>query len=288
MIDDKGVPSALRHDPLRRAIKTFAKRGEPLSEVRLGALAHEVLDRIRLSRPSVAGQAQGGDDRSVGAAQWPEVEAVSALCDALMGPDAAEAVALVAEMRVGCSDPDVLYDGCIGGAVRLLGDRWERGEASISQVIIGSGRVYAILRSLRDVYASHRLKWAGDTVVAFAPVPGEQHALGAVMAAEHFRRLGWAVDLKIGLTHDELVRQMTDRHYPIIALAASSPDMAFALARMIVALRVSNPGLWIMVAGPICTSEPHLMDLVDADAVAPDLASAERQMSQVLRNLALV
>jgi hypothetical protein len=49
-----------------------------------------------------------------------------------------------------------------------------------------------------------------------------------------------------------------------------------------VALRVTNPGAWIMVGGLIVHEEPHIQSLVDADGVVMDIHSAESQMEAYL------
>lgn len=98
------------------------------------------------------------------------------------------------------------------------------------------------------------------------------------MAADHLRRKGWQIDMKAGLTHDALVKTISTDDYPIIGLSASTPMMIFPLARLIVALRVTNPGAWIMIGGLIVHEEPHIQSLVDADGIVLDIKSAEDQM----------
>lgn len=93
---------------------------------------------------------------------------------------------------------------------------------------------------------------------------------------------GWEIDLRAGLDHDTLVTEIGSIAYPIIGLSASSTRMLFPLARLIVALRVSNPGAWILVSGPIVALEPEVANLVDADAAAVDFSRAETMMESYL------
>lgn len=58
--------------------------------------------------------------------------------------------------------------------------------------------------------------------------------------------------------------------------------MLFPLARLIVALRVSNPGAWIMACGGIVDMEPEVASMVDADASARDLPAAEAMMEEYI------
>jgi MerR family transcriptional regulator, light-induced transcriptional regulator len=255
--------------PFGRALPGLDRDGQALQ-----ILAREVLQRMC--------EARHPEPRSAG---WPDMTTIAALADALMSDHDTAAAGLVDAARIGGADVEALYHGYIAEAVRLLGERWEREEASVSQVVIGSGRVYTILRSLRPIYATARMKFQGEPMAAFALVPGEQHSLGVVMAADHFRRHGWAIDLKIGMDHDALVDAITAGHYPIVGLSANRLEATLPLTRLIVALRVRNPGIWIMIAGLACKENPDLGDMVDADAMIFDLDEAERLMTGVLRSL---
>lgn len=261
--------------PFTRAMLQGADAdGEALPTAALHLLAREVLQRMSEARHPTP---KSND--------WPDNATVAALADALTGSSDTAAAAMVDAARIGGADVEALYHDYVAGAVRLLGERWEREEASISQVVIGSGRVYAILRALRPIYATARMKFAGEPMAAFALVPGEQHSLGVVMAADYFRRHGWAIDLKLGMDHDTLVDAITTGHYPIVGLSANRVEAVLPLTRLIVALRVRNPGIWIMIAGLACKDNPDLGDMVDADAMISDLDEAERLMAGVLQSL---
>lgn len=254
-------------DPLFRARSVLQERGSHLPEAAVRALAREVIGRLDRCKP-VAGKADAAPD----AAQ------VTLLCEALLGSDNDAAHRLVMAARSGGMPLETLHLGYIAEAARQLGTRWENDEASVSQVIIGAGRIYGILRTLRELFVSVRLQRPDRYRAVFASTPGEIHTLGVTMAADHLRRKGWQIDMKAGLTHDALVDAISREDYPIIGLSASSPMMVFPLARLIVALRVSNPAAWIMIGGQIVQEEPHILSLVDADGVVSDIQSAEQQM----------
>jgi MerR family transcriptional regulator, light-induced transcriptional regulator len=264
----------MQSGPFSRALRGLDDDGHALPAAALHLLAREVLQRMTEARHPTPKSAD-----------WPDIATVHALADALMGSNDTSAATLVDEARIGGADVEALYHDYIAAAVRELGERWAREEASVSQVVIGSGRVYTILRALRPIYATARMKYAGEVMAAFALVPGEQHSLGVVMAADHFRRHGWAIDLKLGMDHDALVAAITAGHYPIVGLSANRMEAVLPLTRLIVALRVRNPGVWIMIAGLACKDHPDLGDLVDADAMIFDLDEAERLMTGVLRSL---
>ena len=254
-------------EPLVKARTLLHERGSALPEAAVRALAREVIGRLDRIRP---------DAVKISAA--PSVARITDLCEALLSSDNDAGHKIVMAARADGMPIETLHLGYIAEAARMLGTRWENDEASVSQVIIGAGRIYGILRTLRDLFVSVRLQRPDRYRAAFASTPGEIHTLGVTMAADHLRRKGWQIDMKAGLTHDALVKAISNDDYPIIGLSASTPMMIFPLARLIVALRVTNPGAWIMIGGLIVQEEPHIQSLVDADGIVLDILSAEAQM----------
>jgi MerR family transcriptional regulator, light-induced transcriptional regulator len=254
-------------DSLTKAKALLQDRGSNLPEAAVRALAREVIGRLDRCKPH---------GFAIDAA--PTLDQVTELCDALLGSDNEAGHRLVMAARANGMPIETLHLAYIAEAARMLGTRWENDDASVSQVIIGAGRIYGILRTLRELFVSVRLQRPDRYRAAFASTPGEIHTLGVTMAADHLRRKGWQIDMKAGLTHDALVEAISHDDYPIIGLSASSPMMIFPLARLIVALRVTNPGAWIMIGGQIVKEEPHIQSLVDADGIVTDIQSAEAQM----------
>jgi MerR family transcriptional regulator, light-induced transcriptional regulator len=254
-------------EPLTKARSLLEERGSMLPAAAVRALAREVIGRLdrckHISEPTKSG---------------PDTAKITELCEALLSTDNDAGHKLVMAARADGMPIETLHLAYIAEAARMLGTRWENDEASVSQVIIGAGRIYGILRTLRELFVSVRLQRPDRYRAAFASTPGEIHTLGITMAADHLRRKGWQIDMKAGLTHEALVEAISQDDYPIIGLSASTPRMIFPLARLIVALRVTNPAAWIMVGGLIVHEEPHIQSLVDADGVVSDIQSAEAQM----------
>lgn len=248
-----------------RARNVFQIAEARLPEPAVQALAAEVL--ARLERRGAVAQSHAPSDTEI-----------EALCDALLGDHDDAAADLVLRARVGGMPLDTVYLGYLAGAARRLGERWDADTASSLEVTIGAGRIYGIMRGLRQVFVYDQVIHPDQVRALFAATPGETHSLGVTMAADYFRRRGWQIDLQVGLGHDELIAAVDHIDYPIIGLSASSQRMIFPLARLIVALRISNPGAWIMVSGKITELEPDICALVDADGVAADAPAALAQM----------
>ncbi len=277
MSDEHEVFSTETAHPITRARLVLERRGADLPQVALKALAREVI--LRMAR----GQPEPDDGL---AEQKPDSAMINALCDALMSDDETAAARMVREARTGGMSADMLYFGYIADAVAMLGTRWEQDEATISEVIIGAGRVYGILRELRGVFLAERLPYSAGAEALFAQVPGEIHTLGVTMAADAMRRKGWEIDLKLGFAHDALVDEIDRLQPTMVGLSASTVQQTFALARLIVAIRVRCPQVWILVAGQVVPLDPHLRDLVDADAVAGTLDGAAAALEGHLAELA--
>jgi methanogenic corrinoid protein MtbC1 len=243
----------------------FRRRENRLPETAVHALAAEVMARLERRAPTAA-------------EALPTRLHVSALCDALLAPQEERAADMVLQARLDGMSVDMIYLGLLAGAARELGVRWDEDRASSAQLTIAAGRIYAIMRGLRQSFVEDQFLRPSQQSALFAAVPGEIHTLGVTMAADFFRRRGWVVDLRTGLSHHDLIRVVSPETYPVIGLSAGSERMVFPMARLIVALRISNPTAWIMVSGKITDLVSDIMTLVDADGVANDVDAALEQM----------
>lgn len=257
------------HAAFVRARDLFVAPSPRLPADAVQALASEVIARM----------AQGRADTVLAAADprgWPDFgDRIDRLAHALLALDDGEATEIVMEAHAAGAGVEALYLGLLAGAARLLGEWWEDDRVGSVEVVIGAGRIYAITRGLRRLFGPGPQRGAEYSAL-FATVPGETHQLGVAMAADLLTIHGWQIVLRSGLDHDALVAQSAAGRYPIIGLSASSVRMLFPLARLIVALRLSNPGVWVLVSGPVVELEPEVVNLVDADAAAAGFAEAER------------
>lgn len=259
-----------------RAKVLFSTPSPRLPGPAVQALATEVLARLSSRAPDAAARAAAEAEASE--------RRIEALSRALLAIDDAEATGIVMQAHAEGVDVETLYLRLLAEAARRLGRWWEEDRIASVEVVIGAGRIYAIMRGLRRLFGPGPYRGERFRAV-FASVPGETHVLGVAMAADLLTMHGWEIDLRAGRDHDRLVAEVGEADYPIIGLSASSTRMLFPLARLIVALRVTNPGSWIMACGGIVDREPEVAQLVDADASARDLPEAERMMESYLASL---
>jgi methanogenic corrinoid protein MtbC1 len=256
---------ALDQEAFHRARGVFRLRDNPLPDTAVHALAAEVVARLERRGPVELDPA-------------PHAEDIDALCDALVSQREEAAAEMVLQARLDGMMIDTVYLGYLAGAARELGRRWDEDRVTSAQMTIAAGRIYAIMRGLRQAFVSDQVLRPVDLRALFVSVPGEIHTLGVTMAADFFRRRGWVIDLRTGMTHHDLIGSVPAEGYPVIGLSAGSARMIFPLARLIVALRISNPAAWIMVSGKITDVVPDIVGLVDADGMAGDAETALEQM----------
>lgn len=262
--------------PLERARRFLERRGTQLPDAALRALAREVILRVSRAAEEPMAQLMGP---KVGAAE------IAALCDALLSPEDAEAAEMVRAARLSGMPAAVIYHVYLAGAARMLGDRWDRDEATVPQVIIGAGRVYGILRELREAFLAERLIAPPGAEAVFASIPGEVHGIGITMAADTMRQRGWDITLRLGLGHADLVESIAALSPTMVGLSSSLSGSTFAIARLIVALRVRCPQVWIILGGNIVAADPEIGAIVDADAAAAEIETGAELMAKHLDKL---
>lgn len=260
MLDPRALATALSEiESLRRALPPDA----------LATLAHEVVLRV-------AHNLHGPLPRDLA----PTPADIEALCAALLSENAQAAAALIEAARRGGASHDMLCLGYLAVAADRLGRMWDDDSLSFYRVTIAAGRIYAILRSLRQNRPVPTPDLRRSAI--FASVPGDDHTLGISMAAGLARDRGWDIELFIGLPHEALMEQLEQRQTVLIGLSAGGVRALPALIRLIVALRISHPGTRILVCGHIGQLDLNLAGVTGADAVAPDFESALALMEQLI------
>lgn len=214
--------------------------------------------------------------RSRDAVWLPPSEAeIDRLCRALISADPDAADHLVQRFRDGGMPAEGISLGQLATAVRRLGTWWEEDLVSSALVTLGCSRVHRILHALdeptSDLAAS--IPDHGGAAL-FASVPGEQHTLGVTMAAQAFRRRGWAIGLLVGHTHEELVDRFIGQRPGIIGLSASGTRALPGLARLVDAIQEACPRARIMICGQLVTNAPEVAERLRADAAAGDMDAA--------------
>jgi methanogenic corrinoid protein MtbC1 len=192
--------------------------------------------------------------------------AVDAFCEALISDDTEAAINMIRQQRRNGAARETIYLVTLASAARRLGELWEKDALSFLQVSAAAGRIFDIMRHLRQESVP-TLPIADAKHALFATVPGELHTLGVTMAADLFRDRGWEIDLRTSYEHEELVSVISTRTYRIIGLSAGDISSVLPLTRLVVALRITQPQAHIVVAGNIVNKVPDLNALIRADTI---------------------
>lgn len=230
------------------------------------SLAREVLCRL----------VERDEDMSIEA---PSDDQIEHLCHALLSKDDRAGAIFIQEARAAGASVDAVYLKYLAGAARMLGQWWEEDLASFSEVTLGTSRMYAIMRAIRQQLPIP--KAAAIRSAIFASVPGETHTLGVRMAADLFRRDGWRIDLKIAETHDALVCDIAQSDTQLVGISAGGAHSLEALSRLIIALRIRKPTALVFVSGQIVEEAKDAVTLIGVDGMASDIDSARVVMGSI-------
>ncbi len=254
-----------------------AAPAQPEFEHELARLDHEILKRVVDSTvlPQVAPR--------YGIEQPVHVEVrdprMAGLARLLVATDPAEAFALLdilhaeaGSLRASCmwvSEP----------AARDLGDLWAADECSEFDVTLGLGRLQQSFRKL-CLEADHndrpqeRLRGS----ILIAPLPGEQHLMGAVFDAEMMWREGWDTHCEFPEDNAALIKLVKRDWFDVVdlslSLAFSREDWMPRMATTIAAVRSAsrNPDLVVVVRGRVFFDHdeplPELIHSVGADGAS--------------------
>ncbi len=207
---------------------------------------------------------------------------IEAFCAALISPDAEAASRIIAQERRDGVPLDVVYLHTLSGAARHLGVMWEKDEVSFLGLTVAAGRIFEIMRGLRQEVPQQAHDPKSAKRAFFAAVPGETHTLGVTMAAALLRNHGWAIELRTGMSHDALVEAIAADDQKMIGLSAGRAEGVVALIRLVLALRIVKPEAKIIVCGHVVSEVRGLVELVNADAVIEDTGDVTNQMDALL------
>ncbi len=249
--------------------------------------AYADLNALQMQLPDdvVAALAREVIERLVKIQRTPETErkTVLNLAEALIGPDPKAAARIVSEHINSGAHPDAVYLSLLAPAAERLGQWWETDEIPFTDVTVGTGRIYAIMRTLAARQTPDELP--SEKSALFATVPGEDHALGVRMAADMARKEGWTVDVALDLEHDALVERIVQEKHLLVGLSAAGAHALPNLARLILALRTSAPKARILVSGHIAELCYDSVRLMHVDAIGQSFDEAMSSLDQLWTEL---
>ncbi|WP_333713339.1 cobalamin B12-binding domain-containing protein [Yoonia sp.] len=254
-----------------RAGEQFRLFNRDLPDTAVVSVAREVVRRLAFRMP-----------RETHENILPTPAEVERLCDALLDHDSDTAESIILDARRDGVPVETIYLGYVAATARRLGDLWNGDQISFVEATLASGKLFRIVRGLRRIVANSILADRDERPAMFALVPGESHSLGIEIATDIFRRNNWEIDMMVGLDHDTLVDRADNRHYRAIVLVANSENLIESLTRLVLALRISHPLAFIVVAGNIVDLHPDIEMLVGADDVIKDIETAVTRLKDLV------
>ncbi|SMX23139.1 cobalamin B12-binding domain-containing protein [Boseongicola aestuarii] len=209
----------------------------------------------------------------------PSEDAIAQLCHALLSDDDTAGAQYIQEIETDGATVEVVYLQYLARAAQLLGVWWEEDKISFMSVTLGTSRMYAIMRGMQHRFAVPRAPLKRSAL--FASVPGETHTLGVRMAADLFRQDGWDINLKLGLTHEELLKHVEGSDAVLVGVSAAGEHSIRALSQLVVALRISNPNTKLFVSGNVVVKASEQIALMGLDGTAADIKTAREVMAKL-------
>lgn len=175
----------------------------------------------------------------------------------------------------------------VGPAACRLGEYWEQDRADFIEVTLAMGRLQQLVLAVAQRNPGIAPPAASPHRALFAPVPGEQHSLGALIIEEIFRRSGWETTGVRAATPAALLAAVAAQPLDLVGLSVSCARFVPALSGLIGAIRRTsrNPALIVMTGGPVFANAPELAEDVGADLC---VTAAERAVALCEARLAAI
>lgn len=211
--------------------------------------------------------------------QVPTSEQIESLCHALICEDDQAGAQFIRDTAAEGATAEVIYLDYLAPAARLLGHWWNEDHVTFLEVTLGTGRMYAIMHTLRRHFVSRRS--GGSKLALFTSVPGEEHTLGVRMAADLFGKDGWTVELRVGLSHDELLAATESCDPFLVGVSAGGKHALEGLARLVLALQMKSPKTLVFVGGNIVQCARKEVEAMGVDGMAADMDGAGRVIASL-------
>ena len=182
-------------------------------------------------------------------AEAPQLELASVLmCYARTG-DVALLTALHTEMARRRVAAEEIMDIYLPHVVQAIGADWHDDQMDILQASMAFARLQNLLRELSKAWVSDRVGRSCDGRILLMLPRGEQHALGAMFAAHHLRRLGISVKVMLSVSQQLLAETLERNRFHGIFISASNETSLKPCADIVDSLRIIDRGNTPIVLG---------------------------------------
>lgn len=185
--------------------------------------------------------------------------------------------ALYTAMKRNGVTAEQMIDIYFPSAITRIGNDWHDGDLDILQATLRMSRLQAILRELGRAWISDSVgSGCGPRILLVLPA-GEQHTLGAMVAANQMRRIGVSVRVCLVPRSQQLSDLLQKHRFDAVFISASNRSCLASCVDLVKTIRKWSSGRMPVVLGGGILKETSLdMDLrAIADHVGADLATLD-------------
>ena len=218
-------------------------------------------------------------------AEDPMRRRLSYLYDAYLSDDSnARHVAMDRLRNEGASNADIV-DTIIPEVARIMGQHWADDILSFAEVTIGTARLQETVRSLSRSELSSQVGTLSvhlddsspskvDRILLVIPRP-EHHTLGTFVAADMLRRFGYAVDISVDQSAQQVALMVRKQRYAMVGITAAGRRSLASARELVEKIRGSVTRVTpIIVGGSLVGSDLDLKGITGADYVTNDIRAA--------------
>ena len=197
---------------------------------------------------------------ALGTSQWSE------LAHAAIDSQDATLTLLRAWRDQGHSWPDIYLHG-ISPTAQLMGDWWGADRMDFASMSMGVVRLQTAMYALSPEFMAGSRPAQGASRRLLLVNAASQHSLGSLMVAEFFRLAGWRVQAAQAPSAPELSLALQSDWFDVLGVGISMEQQVPEVQRVLSGARErsANPGIKIMLGGPLIQQRPDLVRILGAD-----------------------
>ncbi|MEN8007693.1 MAG: cobalamin-dependent protein [Candidatus Krumholzibacteriota bacterium] len=156
-------------------------------------------------------------------------------------------------LAAGCPPREVLAGGLMTGMGRV-GDRFEKGEAFIPELLIAARAMTASMELLKPYFESGDIEYRGKVILG--TVAGDLHDIGKNIVRMVLEGDGWEViDLGVDVTTEQFLDTLAGNPGSLVGLSALLTTTMINMERTTAEIQVKYPGTPVFVGGAPLSDE---------------------------------
>lgn len=207
----------------------------------------------------------------------PQDDVLELLLRHTLNGDPAPLTELYTELKYRGISAEQIIDIYFPAAISQIGNAWHEGDLDILQATLRISRLQTLLRELGRAWVSDGAgSPTGPRVLLVLP-GGEQHTLGAMVAANQMRRIGVSVGVCLVPTPSLLTQKLQDNRFDAVFVSASNRSCLASCVELVNKIRMLPVGgLPVVLGGGILRAFQDDMGLKAlAGHVGADLATSD-------------